>query len=56
MGSARPAIDVPKIIQLYREGRLKLDQLISGRYRLESINEALASSHSGAALRNVIVF
>src|SRR5580693_647456 len=56
MGSARPAIDVPKIIQLYREGRLKLDQLISGRYRLESINEALASSRSGAAVRNVIVF
>jgi S-(hydroxymethyl)glutathione dehydrogenase / alcohol dehydrogenase len=56
MGSARPAIDVPKIVQLYREGRLKLDPLISGRYRLESINEALASSRSGAALRNVIVF
>jgi Zn-dependent alcohol dehydrogenase len=56
MGSARPAIDVPMIVRLYREGRLKLDQLISGRYRLESINEALASSRSGAALRNVIVF
>jgi S-(hydroxymethyl)glutathione dehydrogenase/alcohol dehydrogenase len=56
MGSARPAIDVPMIVKLYREGRLKLDQLISGRYRLESINEALASSRSGAALRNVIVF
>jgi S-(hydroxymethyl)glutathione dehydrogenase/alcohol dehydrogenase len=56
MGSARPAIDVPKIVQLYREGRLKLDQLISGRYRLDSINEALASSRSGAAVRNVIVF
>ena len=56
MGSARPSIDVPMIVKLYREGRLKLDQLISGRYRLESINEALASSRSGAALRNVIVF
>jgi S-(hydroxymethyl)glutathione dehydrogenase / alcohol dehydrogenase len=56
MGSARPAIDVPMIVNLYREGRLKLDQLISGRYRLESINEALASSRSGAAVRNVIVF
>jgi S-(hydroxymethyl)glutathione dehydrogenase / alcohol dehydrogenase len=56
MGSARPAIDVPMIVKLYREGRLKLDQLISGRYRLESINEAIASSRSGAALRNVIVF
>jgi len=38
------------------EGRLKLDQLISGRYRLDAINEAVASSRSGAALRNVIVF
>ena len=35
MGSARPAIDVPMIVKLYREGRLKLDELISGRYRLE---------------------
>jgi len=56
MGSARPIIDVPMIVKLYREGRLKLDQLISGRYRLESINDAVASSRSGAALRNVIVF
>ena len=56
MGSARPVVDVPMIVRLYREGRLKLDQLISGRYRLESINEALASSRTGAALRNVIVF
>ena len=56
MGSARPSIDVPMIVKLYREGRLKLDQLISGRYRLEQVNEALASSLSGAALRNVIVF
>ena len=56
MGSARPPIDVPMIVALYREGRLKLDELISGRYRLEAINEAVASSRSGAALRNVIVF
>jgi S-(hydroxymethyl)glutathione dehydrogenase / alcohol dehydrogenase len=56
MGSARPLIDVPRIVALYREGRLKLDELISGRYRLEAINEAVASSRSGAALRNVIVF
>ena len=56
MGSARLPLDVPKIIELYREGRLKLDELISGRYPLDQINEAIASSRSGAALRNVIVF
>jgi S-(hydroxymethyl)glutathione dehydrogenase / alcohol dehydrogenase len=56
MGSARLPVDVPRIVELYREGRLKLDELISGRYPLERINEAAASSRSGAALRNVIVF
>jgi S-(hydroxymethyl)glutathione dehydrogenase/alcohol dehydrogenase len=56
MGSARPVIDVPRIVMLYREGRLKLDELITGRYPLDKINEAVASSRSGAALRNVIVF
>ncbi len=56
MGSARPAVDVPKIIALYRDGRLKLDELITGRYPLDQINDALASSRSGQAVRNVIVF
>jgi Zn-dependent alcohol dehydrogenase len=56
MGSARPTVDVPKIVALYRDGRLKLDELVTARYPLERINEALASSRSGAALRNVIVF
>jgi S-(hydroxymethyl)glutathione dehydrogenase/alcohol dehydrogenase len=56
MGSARLPVDVPKIVELYREGRLKLDELITGRYPLERINEAIASSRSGTALRNVIVF
>jgi S-(hydroxymethyl)glutathione dehydrogenase / alcohol dehydrogenase len=56
MGSARPLIDVPKIVALYREGRIKLDELITGRYPLERINDAVASSRSGAALRNVVVF
>lgn len=56
MGSARIQIDVPKIVELYKAGRLKLDELISGRYRLADINEAVASSRRGEALRNVIVF
>ena len=56
MGSARPIVDVPKIVALYRDGRLKLDELVTARYPLERINEALASSRAGAALRNVIVF
>jgi S-(hydroxymethyl)glutathione dehydrogenase / alcohol dehydrogenase len=56
MGSARLGIDVPMLVELYRQKRLKLDELISGRYRLEEINEAFASVLRGEALRNVIVF
>ncbi len=56
MGSARIQIDVPRIVDLYKQGRLKLDELISGRYPLERINEAIAAVTRGEALRNVIVF
>ncbi len=56
MGSARIAIDIPNLVGLYRDGRLKLDELISERYPLERINEAIASATSGNAIRNVIVF
>jgi S-(hydroxymethyl)glutathione dehydrogenase/alcohol dehydrogenase len=56
MGSARVQIDVPKMIDLYRQKRLMLDELISGRYRLEQINEAIDSMRRGEALRNVVVF
>jgi Zn-dependent alcohol dehydrogenase len=41
---------------MYQMKRLKLDELISGRYRLEQINEAITEMSGGGALRNVIVF
>ena len=56
MGSACLATDVPRLVRLYEAGRLKLDELVTGRYALDDINEAVASTRSGAALRNVIVF
>jgi Zn-dependent alcohol dehydrogenase len=56
MGSSRIRSDIPKLVALYQQGRLKLDELVSGRYPLEQINEAIASVNRGEALRNVIVF
>lgn len=56
MGGARIQIDVPKIVELYKQGRVKLDELVSGRFPLEKINEAMAEVVRGEALRNVIVF
>lgn len=56
MGSGRPKTDIPLLIDYYRQGRLKLDELVTGRYPLDEINEAIASVRRGEALRNVIVF
>jgi S-(hydroxymethyl)glutathione dehydrogenase / alcohol dehydrogenase len=56
MGSTRLHIDVPRLVALYRHGRLKLDQLITQRYPLDQINNAIESMERGEALRNMIVF
>jgi S-(hydroxymethyl)glutathione dehydrogenase/alcohol dehydrogenase len=56
MGSTRLSADVPWLVSLYQEGRLKLDELITARYPLERINEAIASTEQGEALRNMLVF
>jgi S-(hydroxymethyl)glutathione dehydrogenase / alcohol dehydrogenase len=56
MGSTRLHTDVPRLVDLYLRGRLKLDELITARYTLDQINEAIAGVQSGEAVRNVIVF
>ena len=56
MGGTKLQVDVPKLVALYQQGRLKLDELITGRYALEDINDAIESVKRGEALRNVIVF
>jgi Zn-dependent alcohol dehydrogenase len=56
MGSTRLRVDVPRLVNLYREGRLKLDELITARYPLDQINEAIEALEKGEALRNLIVF
>ncbi|SLN49471.1 S-(hydroxymethyl)mycothiol dehydrogenase [Pseudoruegeria aquimaris] len=56
MGDVVLARDIPWMIDLYRQGRLKLDELVSARWPLEKINEAVQDTRKGAARRNVIVF
>ena len=55
-GSIRTSIDIPYLVSLYQSGKLKLDELISGHYPLERINEAIDSLAKGEALRNIITF
>ncbi|QGX98897.1 zinc-binding dehydrogenase [Roseovarius faecimaris] len=55
MGNVVIRRDIPWMIDLYDQGRLKLDELISNRWSLNEINEAIADTKSGSARRNVIV-
>ena len=54
-GSARPHIDMPMILELYMAGKLKLDELVTHRFSLDEINEAVSSLESGEAIRPVII-
>ena len=56
MGAVRLRIDVPRLIELYKTGRLKLDELVSGHYPFNRINEAIKSSEQGEVIRNVLMF
>jgi Zn-dependent alcohol dehydrogenase len=53
-GSCRPVIDVPRILEAYKAGRLDLDRLLSKRYALEEINTAFDDMVAGEVVRGVI--
>ena len=55
-GSAKPHVDLPRLVELYRAGRLPLDALITKRYALEELPEAFADMEAGNVARGVIVF
>jgi S-(hydroxymethyl)glutathione dehydrogenase/alcohol dehydrogenase len=56
MGSNRFRFDMPKYVDFYLDGRLKLDEMISSRISLGEVNEAFERMRKGAAARQVIVF
>jgi len=56
MGSTDLQSDIPELVDAYLTGKLLLDELVTGRYPLNDINEAMASTAGGLARRNVVVF
>jgi NDMA-dependent alcohol dehydrogenase len=54
MGSCNPVRDVPRLIELYRSGRIELDALVSRRYRLDDINTGFADLLAGRNARALI--
>lgn len=56
MGSNRFRIDMPRYVEMYLQGRLKLDELVSARIPLEDVNLAFDAMRKGEVARSVIVF
>jgi S-(hydroxymethyl)glutathione dehydrogenase / alcohol dehydrogenase len=56
MGDCDPRQDVPRLVARYRDRSIKLDELVSGRFGLDRINDAIASAKRGEQLRAVVVF
>ena len=56
MGSNRFRTDMPRYIEFYLQGRLKLDEMVSQRLRLDQVNKAFGDMKQGTVARSVIVF
>lgn len=55
-GSCVPRVDFPRMLQLYMAGKLKLDELITRRYKIDEAPQAFADMEGGRNARGVIVF
>ena len=54
-GGADARTDIPMLVDLYRNGQLLIDELISRRYALEDVNQGYTDLHAGLNLRGVLV-
>jgi S-(hydroxymethyl)glutathione dehydrogenase/alcohol dehydrogenase len=53
-GSGQPAADIPRLVELYRDGKLKLRELVTHSYRLDEVNDALNKLAEGTDARGII--
>lgn len=55
-GGANPHRDIPRLLALYRAGKLKLDELVTRTYKLEEVNQAFDDMKNGLNARGVILY
>ena len=55
-GSANPRADIPRVLDLYRNGQIDLDGMVTNTYDLEGVNQGYADMLSGKNIRGVIVY
>ncbi len=56
IGTCVPSRDIPRYLDLYQQGRLPVDRLLTGRLALDDINRGFDLLHQGKAIRQVVVF
>ncbi|HEY5841447.1 MAG TPA: alcohol dehydrogenase, partial [Mycobacterium sp.] len=54
-GEANPRADIPRLLSLYREGKLLLDETVTAEYKLNDINEAYDDMLAGRNIRGVVI-
>jgi NDMA-dependent alcohol dehydrogenase len=54
-GSARPHVDMPRLVDLYMKKKIKIDELVTRTYPIEEVNEAMTALEKGEVARSVIV-
>ena len=55
-GQSNPKFDIPNLLRMYQAGLLKLDEMITTRYKLDDIAEAYEDMHAGKNIRGVVIF
>jgi NDMA-dependent alcohol dehydrogenase len=55
-GDSNPHTDIQRMLRLYQEGKLKLDELVTRRYKLDEIQQGYDDMHAGKNIRGVIVY
>ena len=55
-GNANPRRDIPRLLRLYDEGKLKLDELVTNTYKLDDINQGYQDMRDGKNIRGMLVY
>jgi S-(hydroxymethyl)glutathione dehydrogenase / alcohol dehydrogenase len=55
-GAESPRVQIPRLLSLYRDGQLKIDEMITETYRLDQVNDGYADIAAGRVVRGVISF
>ena len=55
-GASNPTYDIPKMLRLYQEGALALDEMITANYSLDQVAEGYRDMHAGKNIRGVVLF